>query len=209
MITYQLPGFRAQKLLTNVLSPSRISREDWVRLTTDCSENGKLKPGLYHRRWEIETTYRELKVEQGMEECLRSRTPESIQFEVAGHVVLYFLVRWLMVEAGVKHGIDPLRLSFKNALRELIKLHPSLVTASSRWVACTVRKALGSNCPTSSTLSTRTKLSPTQTVHQPQTKIKTPQTKKQNQQSETSSYKTTYCKNEKQSLVPLGQAQWR
>ena len=134
VITYQLPGFRAQKLLTNVLSPSRISREDWVRLTTECSENGKLCPGLYHRRWEIETTYRELKVDQGMEKSLRSRTPESIQFEVAGHVVLYFLVRWLMVEAGVKHGIDPLRLSFKNALRELIKIHPSLVTASSRWV---------------------------------------------------------------------------
>ena len=54
VITYQLPGFRAQKLLTNVLSPSRISREDWVRLTTECSENGKLCPGLYHRRWEIE-----------------------------------------------------------------------------------------------------------------------------------------------------------
>jgi len=134
VISYQLPGFRPQKLLTNVLSPSRISREDWVRLATECSENGTFKPGLFHRRWEIETTYRELKVDQGMEKSLRSRTPESIQFEVAGHVVLYFLVRWLMVEAGVKHGIDPLRLSFKNALRELIQIHPSLVTASRRWL---------------------------------------------------------------------------
>lgn len=135
VITYQIPGFRAQKLVTNVLDEARIPREDWVRLATDCTENGHFKPGLYHRRWEIETTYRELKVEQGMNGNLRSRTPESVQFEVAGHVVLYFLVRWLMVEAAVKHGIDPLRLSFKNALRELLLMHDSLVIATtSRWL---------------------------------------------------------------------------
>lgn len=135
VITYRIPGFRAQKLVTNVLDDAQIPREDWVRLASDCTENGQFKPGLYHRRWEIETTYRELKVEQGMNGDLRSRTPESVQFEVAGHVVLYFLVRWLMVEAAVKHGIDPLRLSFKNALRELLLIHDSLVTATtSRWV---------------------------------------------------------------------------
>ena len=142
VITYRLPGFRAQKLVTNVLSPSRISREDWVRLTTDCTANGKFRPGLFHRRWEIETTYRELKVDQGMEGSLRSRTPESIQFEVAGHLVLYFLVRWLMVESGVKHGIDPLRLSFTNALRELLAIHPSLVTATGRWVHVLLQRLL-------------------------------------------------------------------
>ena len=61
--------------------------------------------------------------------------PNRSSSEVAGHVVLYFLVRWLMVEAAAKHGIDPLRLSFKNALRELLQIHDSLVTATtSRWV---------------------------------------------------------------------------
>jgi hypothetical protein len=65
-----------------------------------------------------------------MEKSLRSRSPDSIQFEIAGHVVLYFLIRWLMVEAGVKHGVDPLRLSFTNAYRELLDIHPSLVIAS-------------------------------------------------------------------------------
>lgn len=140
VITYRIPGFRAQKLVTNVLDDSRIPREDWVRLASDCQENGKFKPGLYHRRWEIETSYRELKVEQGMNGSLRSRTPESIQFEVAGHVVLYFLVRWLMVEAGVKHGIDPLRLSFKNALRELLAMHESFVTAKPHWAQVLLRR---------------------------------------------------------------------
>jgi hypothetical protein len=133
VITYQVPGFRAQKLVTNVLSPHRIPREDWVRLTTECEEKGKFTPGLYHRRWEIETTYRELKVDQGMKEALRSRTPPSIQYEIAGHVVLYLLVRWLIVEAAVRHGIDPLRLSFAHALRELLAIHDSLVTANPAW----------------------------------------------------------------------------
>lgn len=142
VITYQLPGFRAQKLATNVLSTSRIPREDWVRLATDCNKKGKFAPGLYHRRWEIETTYRELKVDQDMERNLRSRTPESIQFEVAGHIILYFLVRWLIVEAAVKLGIDPLRLSFKNALRELLDMHTSLVTAKGRWLNVLLQRLL-------------------------------------------------------------------
>jgi hypothetical protein len=142
VITYQLPGFRPQKLVTNVLDPSDISREDWVRLTTECDKDGRFKPGLFHRRWEIETTFRELKVDQKMEGNLRSRSPQSIQYEVAGHVVLYFLVRWLMVEAGEKHGVDPLRLSFKNALYELIAIHPSLVTARPQWANTLLRRLL-------------------------------------------------------------------
>jgi hypothetical protein len=33
---------------------------------------------------------------------LRSHTPASIEYEVAGHVVLYLLIRWLIVEAATK-----------------------------------------------------------------------------------------------------------
>ena len=80
VITYRIPGFRTQKLVTNVRNDARIPREDWVRLASDCTENGQFKLDLYHRRWEIETTYRELKVEPGMNGNLRSRSPESIQF---------------------------------------------------------------------------------------------------------------------------------
>ena len=104
-----------------------------MRLTTDCEECGQLRPGLYHRRWEIETTYRELKVEQGMEQGLRSRTEASIQYEVASHIVLDLLVRWMMVEAAESHRLDPLRLSFKQALAELQSLRHSLIIASPHW----------------------------------------------------------------------------
>lgn len=92
--------------------------------------------GLYHRRWEIETTFKELKVTQGMEGSLRGRTPEAIRYEIAGHVLLYLLIRWLIVEAAVEHGIeDPLRLSFKESLEELKDMRQSLLTATPQRVA--------------------------------------------------------------------------
>ena len=134
MIEYRVPGFRQQAIVTNVLSPKAISREDWTRLTTSCQDaHRKLLPGLFHRRWEIETSFSEMKVVQGMEGQLRSQVPQSIAYEVAGHVVLYLLVRWLMVEAAIKHGLDPLRLSFLEAYRELKRMRPALLTASPNW----------------------------------------------------------------------------
>ena len=54
VITYQIPGFRAQKLATNALRKTQISREDWGRLASDCTDDGKFRPGLHHRRWEVE-----------------------------------------------------------------------------------------------------------------------------------------------------------
>jgi hypothetical protein len=135
VVEYRIPGFRRQAILTNVLSPGKISQDDWTRLTTACGETGrKLLPGLFHRRWEIETTYHELKVDQGLDRHLRSHTPASIHYEVAGHVVLYLLVRWLIVEAAVKHGLDPLRVSFLHALEELEAMHAQLVSSSLSWV---------------------------------------------------------------------------
>ena len=95
----------------------------------------RLGRGLYHRRWEIETTFFELKVSQGMKTSLRSRTPEGIRYEVAGHVLFYFLIRWMMVEVATAHKEDPLRLSFSQALRELQDISQTLITASPRRVS--------------------------------------------------------------------------
>jgi hypothetical protein len=135
VIEYQIPGFRKTAVVTNVLDPQAISAPDWVRMATVDEAGRALEPGLYHRRWEIETTFRELKVTQGMQKSLRSRSPEGIRYEVAGQVLLYLLTRWLMVEAAVKAGIDdPLRLSFKAALEELADMRETLVHASPEHV---------------------------------------------------------------------------
>jgi hypothetical protein len=130
VIEYQIPGFRPSAVVTNVLDPAVTSREDWVRLSTESEPGRRLDSGLYHRRWEIETSFSELKVIQEIKGNLRSRTPEGIAFEIAGHILFYLLVRWMMVEAAVKHSCEPLRLSFTYALRELHDISEKLITSS-------------------------------------------------------------------------------
>ena len=130
VIDYQIKGFRPSAVVTSVLDPKAISRAEWVRMATTDEAGRAVDPGLYHRRWEIETTFCELKVRQGMEKSLRSRTPESIGYEIGGHVLFYHLVRQLMVEAAVREGVDPLRLSFLSALREVCDLYPILLSAT-------------------------------------------------------------------------------
>jgi hypothetical protein len=131
VIDYQIKGFRPSAIVTSVLDADQIDREAWVGLALVDDTGRVLRgAGLYHRRWEIETSYFEIKETQGLERSLRGRTVETIGFEVAGHVLLYLLVRWLMVEAALTAGEDPLRLSYSGALGELLALLPSLVQAS-------------------------------------------------------------------------------
>jgi hypothetical protein len=132
-IAYQVRGFRPSAVITNVTDPAVISRAEWVGLTTGHEAGRVLDDALYHRRWQIETSFSELKVFQGMK-ALRGRTPGTINYEIASHVLLYLLVRWLMVEAASKHGDDPLRLSFVEALREIVDIRQTMMTASSRRV---------------------------------------------------------------------------
>lgn len=135
VVDYRIKGFRPSAVVTNMLDPQRIASADWVRLTTQTEPGDqRLGVGLYHRRWEIETTFRELKVTQGMEGNLRSRTPQGIEYEIAGHVLLYLLIRWLMAEAATKHGQDPLRLSFSAALHTFEDMRVQLITSSESHV---------------------------------------------------------------------------
>lgn len=135
VIEYQFPGFRPSAIITNVLNPRRLSREDWVRMADDCDKKGKFTPGLYHRRWEIETSFFELKIVLKLK-TLRSHTPASLEYEVAGRVLYYLLVRWLIVQAAEKHHLDPLRISFTNAVRELENMRAAMATGAERWVRC-------------------------------------------------------------------------
>jgi len=135
VVNYQIKGFRPSAIVTNVTDPQAVAAEDWARLAEDCDQKGEFTPGVYHRRWEIETSFKELKVDQRMEKSLRSRTPQSLEYEIAGHVVLYMLTRWLIVQAAEKHDEDPLRLSFTSALRELNEMRQSLIAADPWWAS--------------------------------------------------------------------------
>jgi hypothetical protein len=140
-LTYHSKGFRPLHLLTNVLSAQQVPYEKWWGLSV--SEEGEvLARGIYHFRWEIETTYRERKVEQQLEGSLRSRSVEGIAYEVAGHVLHYLLMRWVIAEAAQAAQVSPLRLSFQEALRESQAMSPAVVVASAGWVEQTLRPRL-------------------------------------------------------------------
>lgn len=132
-IAYQVRGFRASALITNITDPNLISYQEWVGMTTKHQVGHVLDNAIYHRRWEIETSFRELKVSQRMKH-LRGRTPGSIYYEIGSHVLLYLMVRWIMVEAAMEHGLDPLRLSFTEALVEIKDMAWTLATASPQRV---------------------------------------------------------------------------
>jgi hypothetical protein len=133
LLTYKVRGFRPLRLLTNVYSPADVSAEQFWGLSVS-TEGEVLTKGIYNWRWEIETTYHELKVRQQLEGGLRSRTVEGIAYEVAGQVLYYLLVRWLLVEAAVEAGVSPLRLSFPEALREIQAKEATALTASAQWL---------------------------------------------------------------------------
>jgi len=136
VIDYQIQGFRPSAVVTNVLDPTVVSREEWVRLAAVDEAGRVLEPGLYHRRWEIETAFREMKSVQRLGKQFRGRTPETIRFEVIGQVLLHTLVHWLMVQAAEEAGEpDPLRLSFSHAYELLLEMRETLLHARPGRVA--------------------------------------------------------------------------
>jgi hypothetical protein len=62
---------------------------------------------LYHRRWEIETAYLELKSTVLGGRVLRSRTPEGIDQEVHALLVTYQAIRLAMADAIAAHTDTP------------------------------------------------------------------------------------------------------
>jgi hypothetical protein len=68
---------------------------------------------LYHRRWEIETAYLELKSTILGGRVLRARTPIGIEQEVYALLVVYHLLRTAMADAtSTRPELDPDRASF-------------------------------------------------------------------------------------------------
>jgi hypothetical protein len=79
---------------------------------------------LYHERWEVETSYLEIKSTLLGGRVLRARTPAGVTQEVFALLVTYQVLRLAMADAtDVRPGTDPDRASFTVALntaRDLI-----------------------------------------------------------------------------------------
>jgi Insertion element 4 transposase N-terminal/Transposase DDE domain len=72
----------------------------------------------YAQRWEIESTFDELKTHQrGARTVLRSKSPDLVRQEIWGHLCCHYAIRTLMFEAADHARVDPDRVSFVAALR--------------------------------------------------------------------------------------------
>lgn len=81
---------------------------------------------LYAQRWQIETTFDELKTHlRGARVVLRSRTPELVHQEIYGLVLAHYVVRSLMYEAACGAGKPPETLSFTHAVQVLRRRLPA------------------------------------------------------------------------------------
>jgi hypothetical protein len=81
---------------------------------------------LYQERWEIETTFAELKTHlNDSAPFLRSRTPDLVIHEIYGLVMAHFAIRAIMYDAAATKNLDPDLLSFTHSLRVIRRKLPS------------------------------------------------------------------------------------
>jgi hypothetical protein len=104
-IEYTLPGnSTVYRLITTILDPDAAPALDLA--------------ALYTQRWEIETSFDELKTHQGQPGMvLRSQTPAGVEQEIYGFLLVHYAIRHLMHQAATTTGIDPDRVSFTRTLR--------------------------------------------------------------------------------------------
>ncbi len=120
IIDYQIPGFRPARLLTTILDPE-ISAKELVR--------------HYHKRWDIEIAFDEIKTHQcatlrgQAPTLLRSKTPELVEQELYAVVIVYNLVRKLIHQAARQSNKDARGISFLDALQCIIDVIPHMSTA--------------------------------------------------------------------------------
>jgi hypothetical protein len=121
VIRIEIPGFRPFWLMTNLLDPAITAHEIAVH---------------YHRRWDLEIAYDEIKTHQcatlrgQLPTTFRSKRPDLVAQEVYALAIMYNLVRTLICQAATEQGQDPLTISFLDALQHIIEAAPLLTAAS-------------------------------------------------------------------------------
>ena len=102
-VQYQRRGYGSQWLLASLLDAEQYPASDIA--------------SLYHVRWEQELGWDEIKTHTlDQEESLRSKSPRMVEQEVLGLSIAYNLVRRQMERFAETQGIEPNRVSYRNAL---------------------------------------------------------------------------------------------
>jgi hypothetical protein len=117
VIRLELPGFRPFWLMTTLLDPAITAREIALH---------------YHRRWDIEIAYDEIKTHQCVTlrgqspTTFRSKLPDLVKQEIYALAITYNAVRTLMSQAAAAQDQDPTTLSFLDALHHILEAAPIL-----------------------------------------------------------------------------------
>jgi len=106
VVSYRRRGYRQQKLVTSLLDPQAYPAAELAV--------------LYHRRWELELGFAEIKTSM-LERCetLRSKTSWGVRQEIWGLLLAYHLVRAEMATVARTANVDATRISFLTMLRRL------------------------------------------------------------------------------------------
>ncbi|WP_238598230.1 IS4 family transposase [Saccharothrix sp. ALI-22-I] len=106
VIEYQVDEGGIIRLLTDLLDP-------YVHPAAELAT-------LYHERWEVESSYRQIKTfQRGPGQVLRSAGPDLVRQEVWAHLVVHHCLTRIIMELADGHGIDPDRLSFIKILKHV------------------------------------------------------------------------------------------
>ena len=119
VIDFCIPGFRPVRLITSLLDPAIFAKEIVIH---------------YHKRWDIEIAFDELKTHQcatltgQLPTIFRSKRDELVEQELYAMLTVYNLIRSLIKEATDEAGGDPLIISFSGTLDVIIECAPLMST---------------------------------------------------------------------------------
>ena len=110
-VRIQQPGFRCRSMIvvSTILDAEAVSASDLAE--------------LYRARWNAELDLRSLKQTMQMD-ILRCKTPELVRKEIWTHILAYNLIRTIIAQAAVNHGVEPRTISFKGAIQTLEAFQP-------------------------------------------------------------------------------------
>ena len=124
----EVPGHTVRVVEYQVLDhPAVATGAETYRLVTTLLDPDEAPAAelaaLYHRRWEIEATFNEIKTTQrGAGIVLRSKSPPMVLQELYALFLTHYAVRELMVRASQDPDAELERLSFIRSLR-LVRRH--------------------------------------------------------------------------------------
>lgn len=116
-----LPAFLEVRELRIRVKQRGFRTKTLVVVTTLCDPEAYTKSDLaqlFRARWNHELDLRSIKTVMHMD-VLRCKSPALVRKEVWTHILAYNLIRTIMAQAAIKHGLEPRTISFKGALRLL------------------------------------------------------------------------------------------